>query len=47
MVESGEGMVWESNERATAIEGAIMGLGRYLVLEKFPEIYKDNPSSDF
>ena len=34
----------ESNERGILIEGAIMGLERNLVLEKFSGIYKDDPS---
>ena len=34
----------ESKERDIVIEGATMGLARNLALEKFPGIYKDNPS---
>ena len=34
----------ESKERDILIEGAIMGLARNLALNKFPEIYKDDPS---
>ena len=34
----------ESKERDILIEGAIMGLARNLALEKFPGIYKDDPS---
>ena len=36
----------ESNERDILIEGAIMGLGRNLVLGKFPGIHKDEFDSD-
>ena len=32
------------NERDNLIEGAIMGLGRNLVLGEFPGIHKDDPS---
>ena len=38
------GTEMESNERGILIEGAIMGLGRNLVLGKFPEFNKDDPS---
>ena len=38
------GTKWESNERDILIEGAIMGLGRNLVLGKFSGIHKDEPS---
>ena len=34
----------ENKERDILIEGAIMGLGRNLTLEKFPGIHKDDPS---
>ena len=34
----------ESNERDILMEGAIMELGRNLVLEKFSVIHKDDPS---
>ena len=34
----------ENKELGVLIEGAIMGLARNLTLEKFPEIYKDDPS---
>ena len=36
----------ESEERDILIEGDIMGLARNLVLEKVPEIHKDDPSKD-
>ena len=34
----------ESKERDILIEGAIIGLARNVVLEKFPGIHKDDPS---
>ena len=34
----------ENNERDILIEGAIMGLGRNLVLGKLPGTHKDDPS---
>ena len=40
----GGGMEWESNESDILIEGAIIGLGRNLVLGKFPGNHKDDPS---
>ena len=40
----GRRMERESNERDILIEGAIMGLGRNLVLGKFPGIHKEVPS---
>ena len=39
----GGGMERESNERDILIEGAIVGLGRNLALEKFSGIHKDDP----
>ena len=38
------GTEWDSNERDMWIEEAIMGLGRNLVLGKFPRIHKVDPS---
>ena len=43
MVKMGEGQR-QSKERDILIEGAIVGLTRNLTLDKFPEIYKDDPS---
>ena len=40
----GEALEWESNERDILIEEAITGLGRILVLGKFPGIHKSDPS---
>ena len=34
----------ENKERDVLIEGDIVGLGRNLVLGKFPGIHKDDPS---
>ena len=34
----------KNNKSGILIEGAIMGLGINLVLGKFPEVYKDDPS---
>ena len=34
----------ENKEKDILIDGAIMGLARNLALEKFPGIYKDDPS---
>lgn len=34
----------ENNERDTLTEQAILGIGRNLVLRKFPGIPKDDPS---
>lgn len=34
----------ESNERDILIEGAIMGLGKNLALEKFSVIHKNDPN---
>ena len=42
-----ERMERESNEGNILIEGAIMELGKNLVLGKFPGIHKDDPSKDF
>lgn len=39
-----EGTKMESKERNIQIEGAIVGLASNLALEKFPGIYKDDPS---
>ena len=42
-----EGMCWfswENEERAILIEGAIMGIGRNLMLQNFPGIQKDDLS---
>ena len=36
------GMEWERNEKDLLVEGLIMGLGRNLVLGKFPGIHKDD-----
>ena len=33
----------ESKKRGVLIKGAIMGLARYLALEKFQGIYKNDP----
>ena len=40
----GRGTGWESNQRDILTEGTITGLGRNLVLGKFPGIYKAYPS---
>ena len=43
IVELVEGMEQENYERDILIEGAILQLGRILVLGKFPVIHKDSP----
>lgn len=35
---------WKSHEREILIEKATVGIGRNLVLVKFPRIHKDGPS---
>ena len=42
--QDGGGTEWESKERDTLIEEAIVALERNLSLEKFPGIHKDDPS---
>lgn len=40
------GMEGENNEREVLIERITVRLGRNLMLEKFPRVHKDDPSSD-
>lgn len=42
----GEGMERKINERYIFAEGAIMGLGRNVVLGKFPGFHKGDPNQN-